>query len=61
MKTDAQLQQDVMNELKWDPTVKAAIRVDVKDSVVTLSGYVDNYSKKSAADRAAARVFGGGG
>jgi osmotically-inducible protein OsmY len=58
MKTDAQLQQDVMNELKWDPTVKAAIRVDVKDGVVTLSGYVDSYSKKWAADRAAARVFG---
>jgi osmotically-inducible protein OsmY len=58
MKTDAQLQQDVMNELKWDPSVKAAIRVDVKDGVVTLSGYVDSYSKQWAADRAAARVFG---
>jgi osmotically-inducible protein OsmY len=58
MKTDAQLQQHVMNELKWDPSVKAAIRVDVKDGVVTLSGYVDSYSKKWAADRAAARVFG---
>ena len=58
MKTDAQLQQDVMDELKWDPSVKAAIRVDVKDGVVTLSGYVDSYSKKWAADRAAARVFG---
>jgi osmotically-inducible protein OsmY len=58
MKTDAQLQQDVMNELKWDPSVKAAIRVDAKDGVVTLSGYVDSYSKKWAADHAAARVFG---
>ena len=58
MKTDSQLQQDVMNELKWDPSVKAAIRVDAKDGVVTLSGYVDSYSKKWAADRAAARVFG---
>ena len=58
MKTDAQLQQDVINELKWDPSVKAAIRVDVKDGVVTLSGYVDSYSKKWAADHAAARVFG---
>ena len=58
MKTDAQLQQDVMNELKWDPSVKAAIRVDVKDGVVTLSGYVDSHSKKWAAHRAAARVFG---
>ena len=58
MKTNAQLQQDVMNELKWDPSVKAVIRVDVKDGVVRLSGYVDSYSKKWAADLAAARVFG---
>jgi osmotically-inducible protein OsmY len=58
MKGDAQLQQDIMNELKWDPSVKAAIRVDVKDGVVRLSGYVDSYSKKWAADLAAARVFG---
>lgn len=59
MKTDAELQQDVMNELKWDPTIKAAeIGVAVKDGVVTLSGYVDSYVKKSAAERAAARVFG---
>jgi osmotically-inducible protein OsmY len=59
MKTDAELQQDVMNELKWEPTIKAAeIGVAVKDGVVTLSGYVDSYVKKSAAERAAARVFG---
>ena len=59
MKTDAELQQDVMNELKWEPTIKAAeIEVAVKDSVVTLSGYVDSYFKKCAAERAAARVFG---
>ena len=59
MKTDAELQQDVMNELKWEPTVKAAeIGVAVKDGVVTLSGYVDSYVKKWAAERAAARVFG---
>jgi len=59
MKTDAELQQDVMNELKWEPTIKAAeIGVAVKDGVVTLSGYVDGYVKKWAAERAAARVFG---
>ncbi len=59
MKTDAELQQDVMNELKWEPTLKAAeIGVAVKDGVVTLSGYVDSYVKKWAAERAAARVFG---
>lgn len=59
MKTDTELQQDVMNELKWEPTVEAAeIVVAVKDGVVTLSDYVDSYVKKLAAERAAARVFG---
>ena len=59
MKTDTELQQDVMNELKWEPTIKAAeIGVGVKDGVVTLSGYVDSYAKKCAAERAVARVFG---
>jgi osmotically-inducible protein OsmY len=59
MKTDAELQRDVMNELKWEPTIHAAeIGVAVKDGVVTLSGNVDSYGKKWAADRAAKRVFG---
>jgi len=59
MKTDAELQRDVMNELKWEPIVEAAeIGVSVKDGVVTLSGYVDSFYKKWAAERAAARVFG---
>jgi len=59
MKTDAQLQQDVTNELKWEPTIQAAeIGVAVKDGVVTLSGNVDSYGKKWAADRAAKRLYG---
>jgi osmotically-inducible protein OsmY len=59
MKTDAQLQEDVMNELKWEPTIHVAeIGVTVKDGVVTLSGNVDSYGKKWAADRAAKRVYG---
>jgi osmotically-inducible protein OsmY len=59
MKTDTELQQDVMNELKWEPTLRAAeIGVAVKDGVVTLSGYVDSYVKKLVAERAAARVVG---
>jgi osmotically-inducible protein OsmY len=59
MKTDAQLQYDVMDELKWEPTIHAAeIGVAVKDGVATLSGNVDSYAKKWAADRAAKRVFG---
>jgi osmotically-inducible protein OsmY len=59
MKTDAELQQHVMAELQWEPTIHAAeIGVAVKDGVVTLSGSVDSYAKKWAADRAARRVFG---
>ena len=59
MKTDAELQQHVMDELKWEPTIHAAeIGVAVKDGVVTLSGSVDSYGKKWAADHAAKRVFG---
>ncbi len=59
MKADVQVQRDVMNELKWEPTIHAAeIGVAVKNGVVTLSGTVDTYGKKWAADRAARRVAG---
>ena len=59
MKMDAELQRDVMNELKWEPTIHAAeIGVSVKDGVVTLNGDVDSYSKKWAIDRAVRRVLG---
>jgi len=59
MKTDAQLQQDVMNELKWESTLHAAeIGVGVKDGVVTLSGDVDSYAKKGAAEHAVKQVAG---
>jgi len=59
MKTDAQLQQDVREELKWDPSVTATdIGVEVKDGVVTLSGYVDSFLQKWNAERAAQRVTG---
>jgi osmotically-inducible protein OsmY len=59
MKTDIELLQDVINELKLEPTIKAEeIGVGVKDGVVTLSGYVDNYYVKWAADHISLRVFG---
>jgi osmotically-inducible protein OsmY len=59
MKTDTELQQDVMDELKWEPSIKAAeIGVGVKDGVVTLSGYVDTFGEKLIAERAVVRVFG---
>jgi osmotically-inducible protein OsmY len=59
MKTDAQLQQDVMAELKWEPAVHAAqIGVEVRDGVVTLDGEVSSYSEKWNAERATQRVAG---
>lgn len=59
MKTDSQLQQDVMAELKWEPAVHAEdIGVEVKDGVVTLAGHVDSYPAKWNAERAAQRVSG---
>src|SRR4030067_933013 len=51
MKTDAELQQHVMDELKWEPTIQAAeIGVAVKDGVVTLSGSGDRCGKKGSGD-----------
>jgi osmotically-inducible protein OsmY len=59
MKTDSELQQDVINELKWEPSVKAThIGVEVQDGVVTLTGHVENYGEKWHAEKAAQRVFG---
>ena len=59
MKTDAQLQQDVLAELKWEPSVNATdIGVEVKDGIVTLAGHVPNYAEKWGAERAAQRVAG---
>jgi osmotically-inducible protein OsmY len=59
MKTDSQLQRDVMDELIWEPRVDHAhIGVAAKDGVVTLSGFVSNYAQKMAAEKAAKRVQG---
>jgi osmotically-inducible protein OsmY len=59
MKTDAQIQKDVMDELKWDPSVTHEhIGVAVNDGIVTLSGHVPTYFEKSAAQKATHRVEG---
>lgn len=59
MKSDSELQQDVMSELEWDPRVDHAdIGISVSDGVVTLNGYVKSYAEKQAAERAAQRVSG---
>ncbi len=56
---DVQIQTDVLAELKWEPRVQPnEVGVTVKDGVVTLTGWVDSYTKKSAAEAATHRVRG---
>ena len=59
MKTDSQLQRDVMTELEWEPRIDAAhIGVAAKNGVITLSGSVPSYWEKYEAVEAAKRVNG---
>ena len=59
MKTNEDLQKDVQDAIKWEPLLNAAeIGVTAKDGIVTLTGTVDNYSKKSEAEDAAKNVAG---
>lgn len=58
-RTDEQVQRDVLAELKWDARVQPnEIGVAVKDGIVTLTGWVDSYAKRWAAEEAAHRVRG---
>ncbi|ABA25227.1 Transport-associated protein (plasmid) [Trichormus variabilis ATCC 29413] len=58
-RTDEEIQKDVLNELKWDPRVQSTeIGVAVKNGVVTLTGWVDSFYKRWAAEEAAHRVRG---
>jgi osmotically-inducible protein OsmY len=57
--SDEKIQRDVLAELKWDARLQPnEIGVIVKDGVVTLTGTVDSYFKKWAAEDAAHRVRG---
>jgi osmotically-inducible protein OsmY len=59
MKTDFQLQKDVMDELRWEPSVDHTnIGVTARNGVVTLAGFVPNYAQKAAAEMATRRVAG---
>lgn len=59
MYTDEEIQRDVLAELRWDTRVRPnEIGVAVKDGIVTLTGWVNSYTKKLAAEEAAHRVHG---
>jgi osmotically-inducible protein OsmY len=57
--TDEQIQREVLAELAWEPRIRPnEIGVVVKDGVVALTGWVDSYTKRVAAEEAAHRVRG---
>jgi osmotically-inducible protein OsmY len=59
VKSDSEIERDVKDELTWDPDLYATdIAVSVKDGVVTLTGFVKNFSDKYEAEAAAKRVAG---
>ena len=48
MKTDRELQEDVLDALEWEPAVDAArVGVSVKNGVVTLQGQSSPASSRS--------------
>jgi osmotically-inducible protein OsmY len=56
---DQRLRDSVMRQLAWDPEFDASmVGVSARDGVATLTGYVDTYVAKLAAERAARRVYG---
>jgi osmotically-inducible protein OsmY len=56
-KSDSQLQREVLEELKWDTRVKETdVGVEANAGVVTLTGTVDSWTARLAAQEAAHRV-----
>ena len=59
MRTDSEIERDVVEELKWNPDLDSTdIAVTVKDGVVTLAGFVKSYVDKTEAEVAAKRLAG---
>jgi len=64
MRSETEIQKDVLEELEWEAVMNAnsvkptAIGVAVTKGIVTLTGTVDSYAKKAAAEKAVMRVAG---
>jgi len=57
--SDEAIQLDVLAELKWDPRIEQEeVGVSVDDGIVTLSGSIRSYAKRTAAEECAHRVHG---
>jgi osmotically-inducible protein OsmY len=56
---DQRLRDNVLRQLEWDPQFDASrVGVTATEGIVTLSGYVDTYAAKLAAERCARKVYG---
>ncbi len=59
MRTPAELQRDVLDELAWEPEIDpATVAVTVRGHDVTLTGAVPTAAARRAAETAARRVWG---
>jgi osmotically-inducible protein OsmY len=59
MKTDSQIKQDVLSELKWDAEIdESKVGIAVSSGAVTMTGHVPTYRQKMAALQATKRVAG---
>jgi len=59
MRTDLEIKEDVLEELSWQPNIdETEIGVIVENGVVSLTGIVDNFQKKVAAEKAVKKVAG---
>lgn len=59
MSTDHSIKTEVLAELAWEPMVNADhLGVTVRDGIVTLTGHVESYWQKRAAEKSASRVKG---
>lgn len=59
MRTDNEIQNDIVEELRWEPSlIDKDIAVGVRDGVVTLGGVTASYADKLKAEKVASRVKG---
>ncbi len=57
--TDTQLHDAVQRQLAWDPEINARdIGLTASDGVITLTGFVNSYAEKLAAEHTVKRVRG---
>ncbi len=58
-RNDDEILADIRREMRWDPRIdQAPVEVMVADGVVTLTGVVENVSRRLAAFETASRVRG---